>query len=185
VFAAKISEGRTIREMLLTYFIAPLALSWVATGILGGAGVHAYISGEVPVMDIIQNGGGNMVAIAEIFGNFPLSVVVLIAFGVLTMTFFGTTMDSTTFTIAAYTDLNDMSKQDPGRSIRLLWAGIITFITLVLLRVGGLVPLEVVSGLMGFPIMFLQFITVYGAKKMMDEDKAWLKYVRKPQVDSQ
>jgi choline-glycine betaine transporter len=78
-----------------------------------------------------------------------------------------------------------MSKQDPGRSIRLLWAGIITFITLVLLRVGGLVPLEVVSGLMGFPIMFLQFITVYGAKKMMDEDKAWLKYVRKPQVDSQ
>ncbi len=36
VFAAKISRGRTIKEMILTYLLAPTALSWVATGVLGG-----------------------------------------------------------------------------------------------------------------------------------------------------
>lgn len=183
VFAAKISEGRTIRQMLLVYFISPLALSWIATGILGGVGIERYITGKVPVMEIMQNGGGNMVAIAEILSSIPLAKIILILFGLLTMTFFGTTMDSTTYTIAAYTDLNDMSKKEPKRSIRMLWAAIITLITVILLRVGGLVPLEVASGLMGFPIMFIQFITVYAAKKMMDEDKAWLRYVHNPVID--
>lgn len=179
IFAAKISKGRTIREVLMTYFFAPLVLAWVATGVLGGAGVDAYLNGTVPVIDIIENGGGAMAAIAEIMGSLPLSTFVLIVFAILTMTFFGTTLDSTTYSIAAYTETNDMSKQDPSRSSRLIWAAIIAVMAIILLRIGGLVPLEVTSGLMGFPIMFIQFVTVYAAKKMMDEDRAWLYNVRK------
>ncbi len=178
VFAAKISKGRTIRQMILVYFLAPLVLAWVATGILGGAGIHAYLTGQVPVMEIITEGEGAMAAIAEIMGSLPLPTFVLLVFAVLTMIFFGTTLDSTTYSIAAYTDRHDMSKQDPTRSNRVLWAAVIAFMALVLLRVGGLVPLEVTSGLLGFPIMFLQFVTVYAAKKMMDEDKAYIYNVR-------
>src|SRR5699024_913905 len=44
VFAARISRGRTIKEMILTYLVAPTALSWVATGILRGIGVHRQLT---------------------------------------------------------------------------------------------------------------------------------------------
>jgi len=46
------------------------------------------------------------------------------------------------------------------------------------MRIGGLAPLEVLSGIMGIPIIIIQFLTIYAAKKMMDEDKAWIHNVR-------
>lgn len=31
---------------------------------------------------------------------------------------------------------------------------------------------------MGLPIIFIQFLTIYAAKKMMDKDRAWITNVR-------
>lgn len=178
VFAAKISEGRTIKEMILTYLFAPLLLSWLATGLLGGASIHQYVTGAVPVIDIVQNGGGKMVAIAEILASLPLAPVMMTIFTILAMIFLTTTLDSTTYTIAAYVSTEDMSKKAPSKRLRILSAGIIAVMGLTLMRIGGLAPLEVLSGLLGIPIVFVQLILVYAAKKMIDEDKAWENNVR-------
>ncbi len=178
VFAAKISEGRTVREVLMAYILASPALAWVATGLMGGLGVSRYLNGEVPLMEIMQSGGGEVVAAAEVIASLPFAGIMLVVFGLLTMVFFGTTLNSTTFAIAAYASTRDMTKEDPDRTSRIIWAVLIAVLALVLMRVGGLVPLEVTSGLLGFPIMFVQFITVYAAKKMMDEDRAWIHNIR-------
>ncbi|MBP2258466.1 hypothetical protein [Virgibacillus alimentarius] len=42
----------------------------------------------------------------------------------------------------------------------------------------GLATLEVLFGLMGIPIIIIQFLTIYATKKMIDEDKAWKYNVR-------
>ncbi len=178
VFAAKISKGRTIKEMILTYFFAPLLLSWLATGLLGGLSMHQYLTGAVPVIDIVQNGGGKMVAIAEVLASLPLASLMMTIFTVLAMIFLTTTLDSTTYTIAAYVSTEDMSKKAPSKKVRLITAGIIAAMGLILMRIGGLAPLEVLSGLLGVPIIFVQLIMVYAAKKMIDEDKAWINNVR-------
>lgn len=73
----------------------------------------------------------------------------------------------------------DMSKSTPYKSLRILVAVLITVLALTLMSVGGLSPLEVLSGLMGIPIIIIQILTVFAAKKMMDEDRAWVKNVRK------
>lgn len=41
------------------------------------------------------------------------------------------------------------------------------------------------SGLMGIPIIVIQILTVYAAKKMMDEDRAWVKNVRKARYSAE
>ncbi|MFZ5968353.1 MAG: BCCT family transporter [Bacillota bacterium] len=179
VFAATISKGRTIKEMILTYFFAPLFLSWVATGLLGGLSINQYLTGAVPVIDIVQNGGGTLVAIAEVLASLPMPFVVTTVFLFLTMVFLITTLDSTTYTIAAYVSTEDMSKNEPSQNVRLITCFMISAFALILMKIGGLAPLEVVSGLMGIPIIFVQFVTVYAAKKMMDEDKAWVNNIRK------
>lgn len=177
IFAAKISEGRTVRELLLAYLLAPLGLAWIATAILGGLGAGVFSDGSVPVMEVL-NHSGSMTAIAEIIGSVPGSLIAMIVFSILTMTFFATTLDSTTFSVSAYTDTRDMNKQDPCKRIRLLWSVIISIIALVMMKIGGLVPLEVTTGLLGLPIVFIQISAVYAAKKMMDEDQAWKYNVR-------
>ncbi|RCW65855.1 BCCT family transporter [Saliterribacillus persicus] len=178
IFAAKISKGRTVKEMILTYLLAPTLLSWIATGVLGGLGVHRYLTGEVAVLDIVQN-EDPMNAIPEILLTLPWAWVALIAFVIVSMIFLTTTLDSTTYTIAAYSSKRDMSKFEPSRNLRIIIAAIITTLALILMQIGGLAPLEVISGMMGLPIILIQFLTIFAAKKMMDEDRAWAQNIRK------
>ncbi|MFC3040532.1 BCCT family transporter [Virgibacillus xinjiangensis] len=177
VFAAKISRGRTIREMILTYLLAPTLISWVATGVLGGLGVHRFTTGEVDVTGIVQE--DTMAAIPAILNSLPLSLIALVIFVIIAMIFMVTTLDSTTYTIASYAGTKNMSKAEPSKNLRLIVAALITVLALSLLRIGGLAPLEVLSGLMGIPIIVIQFLTIYAAKRMMDEDRAWVNNVRK------
>ncbi|MGM8364971.1 BCCT family transporter [Virgibacillus sp. W0181] len=180
VFAAKVSKGRTIKEMILTYLLAPTLISWVATGVLGGLGVHRYLTGQLNMNEIVD--GDKMSAIPTILQSLPLQTVVIIVFVIIAMIFLTTTLDSTTYTIASYTGTENMSKREPSRLLRIIVAGVITVLALLLLRIGGLEPLEVLSGIMGLPIIVIQFLTIYAAKKMMDEDKAWIHNVRGAQT---
>lgn len=177
VFAAKISRGRTIREMILTYLLAPTLISWVATGILGGLGIQRFLTGDVDVLDVVNN-QGEMAAIPAILTSLPFESIALVLFIVIATIFLTTTLDSTTYTIASYAGTQNMSKSEPPRTLRIIVAAVITGLALVLMRVGGLPPLEVVSGLMGIPIIVLQLLTIYAAKKMIDEDKAFIHNVR-------
>ncbi|MGD7046327.1 BCCT family transporter [Jeotgalibacillus proteolyticus] len=178
VFAAKISKGRTIKEMILTYFLAPTMISWIATGVLGGLGVHRYLTGEVSVLDLVEN-EERMAAIPVILSTLPFGELFIGAFIIVALIFLTTTLDSTTYTVAAYTSTSDMSKNEPPRILRIVVAGVITLISLILMRVGGLAPLEVISGLMGLPIIVVQFVLIYAAKKMIDQDLAWKYNIRK------
>ncbi|MFC4401736.1 BCCT family transporter [Gracilibacillus xinjiangensis] len=178
IFAAKISKGRTVKEMILTYLLAPTMLSWLATGILGGLGVHRYLTGQVNVLDIVKSTEPVNV-IPDILSTLPMSGLIIILFVIVSMIFLTTTLDSTTYTIAAYSSKRDMSKYEPSRNLRIIVAAIITVLALILMQAGGLAPLEVISGLMGLPIIIIQFLTIYAAKKMMDQDKAWLYNIRK------
>ncbi|CQR47943.1 L-carnitine/gamma-butyrobetaine antiporter [Paraliobacillus sp. PM-2] len=177
VFAAKISRGRTIKEMILTYLLAPTAISWIATGVLGGLGVDRYMNGQVNVLSIVENDA--MEAIPQILRSLPMSSVAIVVFIIVAMIFLTTTLDSTTYTIASYTGTKDMSKAEPSRRLRIIVAAVITIMSLILMQIGGLAPLEVLSGIMGIPIIVIQFLTIAAAKKMMDEDKAWLHNIRK------
>ncbi|CAM2902896.1 BCCT family transporter [Salinicoccus roseus] len=182
VFAAKISRGRTIKEMILTYLLAPTALSWVATGVLGGIGVHRQKNGELDVLALAQEQEAVQI-IPDILQTLPMSGLVMVLYIIMAMIFLTTTLDSTTFTIAAYTSKEDMSEQDPSKFLRIFVAFVITGLALVLMQIGGLAPLEVVSGMMGLPIIILQFLTIYAVKKMIDEDEAWKYNIRKPTSD--
>ncbi|WP_163528838.1 BCCT family transporter [Halobacillus ihumii] len=178
VFAAKISKGRTIKEMILTYLLAPTLLSWVATGVLGGLGVHRYLTEDASILQFVQE-EARMAAIPEILSTLPFGAVSIVIFMIVALIFLTTTLDSTTFTVAAYTSTRDMSKQEPPKTLRVVISAVITVVALVLMRIGGLAPLEVVSGLMGLPIIFIQFLLIYAAKRMMDEDQAWKYNIRK------
>jgi len=176
VFAAKVSEGRTIKEMILTYFLGPTLISWVATGVLGGLGVYSQLTSQVDVQGLVAE--DEMAAIPAILNTLPFATIAIIAFIIIATVFLITTLDSTTYTIASYTGTQNMSKNEPSRALRLFVAAIITAFSLTLMQIGGLAPLEVLSGVLGLPIIVIQFLTIFAAKKMMDEDEAWLTNIR-------
>ncbi|PRO67275.1 BCCT family transporter [Alkalicoccus urumqiensis] len=178
IFAAKISEGRTIKEMIMTYLLAPTMLSWLATGVLGGLAVHRHVTGSLDVLALTEN-GEPVAAIPEILSTLPFGEIALVVFMIVAMIFLTTTLDSTTYTIAAYTSTRNMAENEPSRKLRIIVAAIIAAVALVLMRIGGLPPLEVVSGLLGLPIILLQFCTIAAIIIMLRQDRAWENNVRK------
>lgn len=178
VFAAVVSKGRTIKEMILTYLLAPTILSWIATGILGGLGVNRLLNGDVAVLDLITD-QEPVAAVPAILESLPFSWLTMIVFVIIAAIFMVTTLDSTTYTISAYMSKHDMSNQTPSKNLRVVVSIIITVLAVTLMSIGGLAPLEVLSGLMGIPIIVIQILTVLAAKKMMHQDQAWITNVRK------
>src|SRR5699024_3608936 len=144
----------------------------VATGVLGGLGVHRYLTGEVDVLDIARE--DEVGAIPAILQSQPFSTIARVAFIMIAPSLLTRPLDSTTYTIGRCTGTNNMSKVEPSKFLRIVIAASITVLALLLMRIGGLAPLEVLSGIMGIPIIIIQFLTIYAAKKMMDEDKAWI-----------
>lgn len=179
VFIAKVSKGRTVKEMILTYLIGPTLVSWVMTGIFGGLGVHRQVTGEVDVLGIVQK--DPFLAVPEILSSLPLGPLVIVSFIIVSSVFLITTLDSTTYTIASYTSGKNMSNSEPSKNLRLIIGVLLAGLALLLLRIGGLPPLEVLSGIMGIPIILIQFALIYAAIKMMNEDEAWIHNVRSPE----
>jgi BCCT family betaine/carnitine transporter len=176
VFIAKVSKGRTIKEMILTYLLGTTIVSWITTGVLGGLGVERFLTNQVPVTDIAKK--NIMAVIPEILTSLPLPLLVVIVFIFIGSVFLVTTLDSTTYTLASYTSKKNMSDEDPPKVLRILLAVVLAIVTIVLMKIGGLEPLEVLSGIIGIPIIFVQFLTIYSAIKMMHADKAWKYNVR-------
>ncbi|WP_212685851.1 BCCT family transporter, partial [Salmonella enterica] len=64
-----------------------------------------------------------------------------------------------------------MSKAEPSRALRIMIAVMITVFSLILMWIGGLEPLEVVTGILGIPIIVIQLLLVYAAIKMIKHDR--------------
>lgn len=181
LFAAQISRGRTIREVLLVYYFTPLVTCFAAHGILGGASMHQYLTGASDVMQTYLAKGGVHV-IPEMITNLPLGNILLVFVAILIVIFLTTTLDSVCYSMACYTERLDMSKDQPGRFTRIIWAMVIAVIALLLMNIGGLPPLEMAVVMTGFIMIIAEFMIFIASMKMFNKDKAWITNVRPKEV---
>lgn len=177
LFAAVVSKGRTIRQVLLVYYFTPLITCLAAHGILGGASLHQYLSGTSNVMEIFQEKGGIYV-IPEMITALPWGNILLVFVALLIIIFLTTTLDSVCYSMAAYTEKLDMSHQDPGKFTRIVWAMVIAIVALVLMNIGGLPPLEMAVVMTGFLAIIVEFMIFLASIKMFNQDKAWINNVK-------
>lgn len=177
LFAAQVSRGRTIREVLLVYYFTPLLTSFAAHAILGGTSLHQYLTGSSNVMEVYQNLGGVHV-IPEMITSLPLGNILLIFVALLIVIFLTTTLDSVCYSMACYTEKLDMSKDQPGRFTRIVWAMVIAVIALLLMNIGGLPPLEMAVVMTGLIMIVAEFMIFVASIRMFNQDKAWITNVR-------
>ncbi|WP_277673719.1 BCCT family transporter [Piscibacillus halophilus] len=131
IFIARISRGRTIRELIVAVaLISPLVSNfWFAT--LGGTGVFFEIesSGIIsgPLNDV-----GQEAAVMAILNELPMSGLFAIGFLIITIIFVATTADSMSYASAVAVTGND----DPSKYIRVFWALIFGAVAVALLTLG-------------------------------------------------
>ncbi|MDX2320171.1 MAG: BCCT family transporter [Moritella sp.] len=157
IFIARISEGRTIRELVLAVAVgAPIVTNfWFS--VLGGTGIFLELQTPGIISGPLADAGLPAVLLASL-EQLPLSEILLPAFLVLTTTFVVTTGDSMAYSIAMVVS----GDNEPDRKQRFFWAVIMGCVAAALLLAGdgGLNALQSFIVITAVPVSFLVAATL-------------------------
>lgn len=166
MFIAKISRGRTIREVILGM------MGWGSLGcflffaILGNYAIHLELNGIFPVTQSV-NDIGQTSTIAAIIELLPLGSFLLLFIAIIGIIFAATTYDSATYTLAAGTSREIKPNQHPSLKNRMYWAFALGSLPSALLFIGGLEPLKAATILASFPLLIIYVILMISIHRML------------------
>lgn len=132
VFVARISRGRTVREMVLAVAVlAPIATTIWFT-LLGGSGIYHQLAGTFDLTEALNNFRFD-VATLTVAQALPGGTWMAAAILLLTTIFVATTGDSMSYAIAMVGAGHD----EPSPWIRVFWGGAMALMAAILLYMGA------------------------------------------------
>ncbi|WP_088051509.1 BCCT family transporter [Virgibacillus dakarensis] len=167
LFVARISRGRTIREMVLGTMIYGTLGCILFFGIMGNLGLYLQLTGNFDVIGFMNEYGAPS-AIIQILHQLPMPNIIVALFTILAIIFLATTFDSSSYILAAVVQKEVQS--EPLRWNRLFWAFTLCLLPLVLMLVGGLKTLQTASIVAGFPVIFIMFLLAWSFMKASNSD---------------
>lgn len=170
IFIARISRGRSIKELILAVsFIAPLVTMFWFT-IVGGAGL-SYEIAEPGVISEAFKGFNLPAALLAITQNLPFPLIISILFLILTTIFIITTGDSMTYTMSVVVS----GSTEPNAYLRVFWGVLMGALAIILISVGsgGITALQSFIVITAVPVSLILLPSLFNsitvAKKMHKE----------------
>ncbi len=142
LFVARISRGRSIRELIGAELLGGSIGCWLFFGMLGNSALFFQMDGTLDVTAMVSAGQTPeaIIAIVKTIGDnvFPLGTLLVLVFVVLAFIFGATTMDSSAYTLATVASEDTGEEHhEPARWHRALWAVVLAVVALALLNSGG------------------------------------------------
>jgi len=132
LFVARISRGRTIREMIVAVAIAAPIASTIWFTLLGGSGIHYQLAGAIDLKEALTNFQFD-VATLTVAQALPLGGLMAVLILVLTTIFVATTGDSMSYTISMVATGHD----EPSTLVRAFWGVTMSVMAAILLYMGA------------------------------------------------
>lgn len=157
LFIARISRGRTVRQVAFTGVFAStgITIPWFAT--LGGTSIHMQSNGVVDILGTIDQYGGVAASGYPLFEALPLGSLLTIMFLVLITTFFVTSADSSTLALAM---LTTGGKERPSTINRVIWGALMGSFASMLMVIGGVSAVQAAAIILGTPFGIVILIGV-------------------------
>lgn len=170
LLVARISKGRTIREVFLAVsVISSLTTNFWFT-VLGGSGIY-YEMNQPGTVSGPLNENGLPAAIIAIAQQMPLSSIMPAVFLALTILFVVTTADSMSYTLA----MGVTGEGDPPTLMRVFWGVLMGLIAIILINIGtgGVEALQSFVVIAAVPVSLLLMPSLWHApriaKKLAEE----------------
>ncbi|MEZ5643555.1 MAG: BCCT family transporter [Burkholderiaceae bacterium] len=172
LFVARISRGRTIRELILAEMIWGSLGCWVFFAVWGGYAFDLQISGKLDVAAILNGAGGIPATVQAILATLPMSGFITGAFILLCFIFLATTLDSAAYVLASVTSKKLSGYQEPKRALRITWALILAGIGAFLIQIGGLKPVQTSTIIVALPLIPVLVILGWSLMRWLRTDFA-------------
>ena len=142
LFIARISKGRTLKEVILGTIVYGTLGCVLFFGIFGNYAVYLQITHQFNVVEFL-NTHGTESAIIEVMHQLPFGNIVVVLFLISAFLFLATTFDSGSYILAAASQKKVVG--EPLRANRLFWAFALCLLPFSLMLVGGQRALEVLK----------------------------------------
>ncbi|WP_049980467.1 BCCT family transporter [Halolamina rubra] len=159
IFMARISKGRTLRELVFAGLFGSFALTvpWYAA--TGGSALLLQTSGAADLLGVYDASGLEAVGFALFEQLLPYPGVFSATLLLLVVSFLITTLDSSTLSIAM---MASNGAESPSTINRLVWGLMMVLLTIALSLAGGMPVLQSFTILVGLPTAVLCAIAMAG-----------------------
>ncbi|MBN3859505.1 BCCT family transporter [Neisseriaceae bacterium PsAf] len=167
IFIAKISRGRTLRQVVVgSLFFGSLGCAAFFI-ILGNYGLYLQISGQLDVLSLLNNVSPTA-AIFGILETLPIAKVSMAVFTVLAIIFTATTFDSISYILASV--VQKEVDEEPMRWNRLFWAFALCLLPTALLLAGDLSTLQAAAVISAAPLLLVAVALIVSIIKAIKYD---------------
>ncbi len=136
LFIARISRGRTVRQVVLMSILGGMGGSFLIHGVFGSYTLHAQMTGLVDAVGILKANGGPAALIA-VLQTIPGHSLMLVGYCVFSTIFLATSVDSSAYIIACSATRKLTAGADPSLFSRFFWAVIQGGLALAVISLGG------------------------------------------------
>jgi len=169
LFVARISRGRTIRELIVAELVWGSLGCWIFFAVWGGYALDLQLSGTLDIGAVLK-ADGIPAAVQAILQTLPMPGLVIAVFILLCFVFLATTLDSAAYVLASVTTRKLSGYQEPKRSIRVTWALLLAGVGVALVQLGGLKPVQTSTIVVALPLIPVLFVLTLSLMRWLKED---------------
>ena len=158
LFVARISKGRTIREVILGMSIVGSMGCALLYMVFGNYALYLELNEILPFTQIMSDPAqGPPEAIAETLGTLPLPSLALFIFAIIAVIFTATTYDSASYALASAASEQMHPDEEPARWHRAFWACGLIILPITLMFIDSQTAVMSASMIVSLPLLILGF----------------------------
>jgi BCCT family betaine/carnitine transporter len=160
-FIAKISEGRTIRQMISGAFFYGITGTFTSFIIFGNFGLYQQVNGKVDAALMLANDIAPAEVILKLLEQLPGYNFVFLLLVIAMIAFYASTFDAITLVVAGFCQKSIKADEQPNKKLRAFWAGVFIILPIALIwSESTLTMLQTVSIIAAFPLAIILLIIV-------------------------
>ncbi len=170
LFVAKISKGRTIREIIINMLITGTAGLFLFFGVVTAFQQGLRMDGILDVPAMLTNGESEFIATATI-NALPFSKIAMVLYLVVIVLFLATTLDATSFTLSSTITRKLSAGEEPNKKLKFIWCLLLVAIPIAIAYIGtDIATIKAIVLATGLPLLFILVIIYHGFLKEMVKD---------------
>jgi BCCT family betaine/carnitine transporter len=160
-FIGKISEGRTIRQLIGGAFFFGIAGTFTSFIVFGNFGLYQQVTGKVDTVAMLEQGVPASQIILAFFDQLPLTNIALVLLVLAMTAFYASTFDAITLVVAGFCRKKLGQDEYPDQKLRVFWAVVFIILPIALIwSESTLGMLQTISIIAAFPLAIIMLIIV-------------------------
>ncbi|MBQ9495570.1 MAG: BCCT family transporter [Treponema sp.] len=152
-FMGSISQGRTIRQVVIGSYLFGMSATLVSFVILGNYGMGIHVSGTFNALEFFTKTGNLYETVIAIIQTLPFYKVVLVLLIISMISFYATSFDSITLVASAYSYKELGKGEEASAQTKLFWAILLMLLPIALIfNESSMNNLQSVSIIAAFPV---------------------------------